>query len=90
MTYQRLPPSSPPPIPQSVLLLRAVGDLQRDIGASYVHPDDIAAELGRDPLEIPAMVRRGIAAGYLVYAAGMVALSAQGWAWYEWDRQRRP
>lgn len=86
----RPPPSSPsPPTPASVALLRAVGDLQRDTGADRLHLDDIAAEMGRDPLDLAAMIRRGLAAGYLVSVSGRVCLSVQGWAWYEWDRRQR-
>ncbi len=44
MTIRREPPSDPPSV-----LLRAIGDLLRDMGASRTHPDDIAAELGHDP-----------------------------------------
>ncbi len=46
MTIRREPPSDP----LSVLLLPAIGDLLRDTGASRIHPDDIAVELGNDPV----------------------------------------
>jgi hypothetical protein len=89
MVFQR-PPSSPPPPPTpSVALLRAVGDLQRDTGAASVSVDDLAAEMGRASVDIPPLIRLGIAASFVLPTAGKVCLSVQGWAWYNWDKQRR-
>lgn len=88
MTF-RPPPAPPPPTPASVALLRAVGDLLRATGAERIALAELAAALGRDPLGLPAMVRRSIAAGYLVAVSTLVGLSVQGWAWYEWDRRQR-
>jgi len=90
MVFQR-PPSSPPPppTPPSVALLRAVGDLQRNTGAASVSVDDLAAEMGRASVDIPPLIRLGIAASFVLPAAGKVCLSVQGWAWYNWDKQRR-
>ncbi len=89
MVFQRPPSSPPPPTPPSVALLRAVGDLQRDTGAASVSVDDLAAEMRRSPVEIPPLIRLGIAASFVLPTAGRVCLSVQGWAWYEWDRRRR-
>ncbi|MCA1598278.1 MAG: hypothetical protein LC769_04535 [Chloroflexi bacterium] len=89
MTIRRPEPPSPPSEPPSVLLLRAIADLQRDTGAARLHPDDIAPEIRRESADIAPLIRRAVVAGYLVYAAGAVGLSAQGWAWYEWDRPGR-
>ncbi len=91
MVFQR-PPSSPPPpppTPPSVALLRAVGDLQRDTGAVSVSVDNLAAEMGRASVDIPPLIRLGIAASFVLPTAGKVCLSVQGWAWYNWDKQRR-
>lgn len=76
MVFQR-PPSSPP-TPPSVALLRAVGDLQRDTGAASVSVDDLAAEMGRASVDIPPLIRLGIAASFVLPTAGKICLSVQG------------
>ncbi len=89
MTVRRPEPPPPQSDPPSILLLRAIGGLQRNTGASRILPDAIAARIGHDPVDISPLIRRGIAAGYLVYVAGAVGLSTQGWTWYNWDKRRR-
>lgn len=91
MTFRREPPPPPQPEPPSVLLMRAVGDLQSMGGGEPITDmDAVALMCGLVYVEIPALIEVGIVAGYLEDdEAGGVGLSSKGQRWYERDLLRQ-
>jgi len=91
MAFRRTPPPPPKPDPPSVLLLRAIGDLQnREGGEPITDIEAVALMCGIVWQELPALIEVGISAGFLEgdgYCA--VGLSAKGQRWYDRDLLRR-
>ncbi len=72
-----------------MLLMRAIGDLLRERDVVMVDVDAVATAMGRESVEIAALIRRGKAAAYVESQSSDIWLTRQGQAWYQWDRQRR-
>jgi hypothetical protein len=91
MTFRRPPLPPPQSDPPSVLLLRAIGELQLlEQGEPITDMDAIALMAGLVYIEIPALIEIGVVKGYIEDGeAGEVALTAKGWRWWERDRERR-
>ncbi len=91
MTFRRNPPPLPKPDPPSVLLMRAIGDLQGMEGGEMITDmDAIPLMCGIVYVDLPALIEVGITAGYLEDdEAGGIGLSAKGGHWYERDLLRR-
>jgi hypothetical protein len=90
MTIRR-PPPPPQSDPPSVLLLRAIGELQLlEEGEPITDMDAIALMAGLVYIEIPALIEIGIVKGFIEDGeAGEIALTAKRWRWFERDRERR-
>jgi hypothetical protein len=91
MTFRRLPPPPPQSDPPSVLLLRAIGELQLlEEGEPITDMDAISLMAGLVSIEIPALIEIGVVKGFIEDSdTGEIALSAKGWRWFERDRERR-
>ncbi len=73
-------PSSPPPTPPSILLLRALAGLPND-GVPITDMLTLATAIGVRPADLVLLLRRGLDAGYLRDDDGMLTLSERGNAW---------
>ncbi len=92
MTFRRPEPPPPQSEPPSVLLLRAIGDLQNmEGGEPITDMDAVASMCGLVFDDIVTLIEVGITAGYLDDADGYctVGLSAKGHRWYDRDLLRR-
>lgn len=90
MSWRRHERPPPRPDPPSVLLMRAIGDLQAmEGGEPITDMGAVALMCGVVWVDLPALIEVGITAGYLEEEEGAVGLSAKGQRWYERDLMRR-
>jgi len=91
MTFRRTPPPPPKEDPLSVLLMRAIGDLQSMEGGELITDMEVVALMcGLVWIDLPALIEVGIVAGYLDDdGAGGIGLSEKGHRWYDRDLLRR-
>ncbi len=91
MTFRRTPPSPPKEDPPSVLLMRAIGDLQCMEGGEPITDMEVVALMcGLVWIDLPALLEGGGVAGYLDDDGdGGIGLSEKGHRWYDRDLLRR-
>jgi hypothetical protein len=91
MSWRQPQPPPPRQPPESVTLLRALGDLQRENDDEPIEElDMLAAAIGREMVDLPVLINRGIDKGFIAEdIAGAVGLTPKGWRWYEHDEERR-
>lgn len=75
-----------PPIPPSVLLLRALAGLPND-GAPITDMLALATAISVRPSDLILLLRRGLDAGYLRDDDGILTLSERGEAWLAHHRE---